>query len=278
MKRLFDIEDLDRGMGRTSFRLGLKGRVAEELSAQYEARAQEVLASLYAGSGRPVPIFSLEARWLQKALERRAGQMTNNAARVLQRRIARIDRQGLSATARLSAIRTAGMEYEDKLFDSIDATARLLAMCDQLVHSGFVDPEKDAVMYFGGSPAPCDLCLSISDGNPYTIDEATNIGPEAHPNCRDDWEQGWQPGEELFEAMKLAIKEGVFEGWTGTGRTPAALRALYAERFTRQTPRNWGEVRKYAVELARQRGVPEVTVEKIVSSVRSTAQKKVSAA
>ena len=181
----------------------------------------------------------------------------------------------LKGTELASAVKALKTDKIESLNAMAAADGKFGALVDQLAHSGAQDPKRDRVMSFTGSPDPCALCETISAGNPYTIEQATNYGAQAHPNCRDHWERAqWELAPEEVAVMQRRVRDGTVQTWDGSGRTPAPGPARELAQVTNQAPDSFGAVRRYAIRQARRRGVPEDTVNAMLTKKQLAGREK----
>jgi hypothetical protein len=177
----------------------LSSRITRDYLGRYEQAADHFTTHL--GDERK---FRLRAAWKRREIVQHSRAMAEGMSRTITERRASLDAKLETRLAEARAKRAAGKEtptlreiraesaqewhkwlqYKQRQLDGIlQARAQLEAQTDVLVHSGLANPLKDRIMFFGGSPAPCSLCVMIQGGNPYTIAQARSIGGVAHPHC-----------------------------------------------------------------------------------------------
>lgn len=190
--------------------------------------------------------FRLEAKWKQKELRAQARQMAQSLERTVKKR-----REALAARTDLTPKQRAAEREKltrakvKQLNDIVRAEGEFQAQTDILAHSGLVDPEKSRVMYFTNvGPNTCDICINIKLGNPYTIRQATTLGPKAHPNCVDGWEQNWSTDEDLMENTKRQVRDGEKRLWNGSSQTPRKGSATVRQKSLRRAGGGWTGVRR----------------------------------
>jgi hypothetical protein len=240
-------------------RTDLRDTIASRLSDEYTKAARRTLKDLHKGTGKEPPPFHLQAAWKRKALDQQARAMAKSLADTVAKEQARLEAKGLPAKEVGSKLAEFYRYKTRQLGDIIQAEARMQAEVDQLVHAGIVNPAKDRIMILKG-PHTCPLCTMVYEGNPYTVNEATNYGAKLHPNCRDHWEQSWQVDPAVMAVTKQRIRDGSLSAWTGTGRTPGPQSAAKGREITERYSTDWGQQRRKAVRDARRRGVDEATV------------------
>jgi hypothetical protein len=190
--------------------------------------------------------FRLEAKWKQKELRAQAKQMAQSLEKTVKKR-----REALAARTDLTPKQRAAereklTRYKVKqLNDLVRAEGEFQAQTDILAHSGLVDPEKSRVMYFTNvGPNTCDVCIGINAGNPYTIRQATTLGPKAHPNCVDGWEQEWSPDEDLIGNTRREVRNGERKLWNGSRQTPGSKSASKIQSSLKRASGGWRGVRR----------------------------------
>jgi len=193
----------------------LEDAIHARMLKQYNAAGQATLKDL--GSAEQ---FDVQAGWKRAELRAKAKQMANGLHNTLgkeQERIALLPR-GERGPARAKML-----AYKQRqLTELVDAQGRFQAQTDVLAHSGLVDVRKSKVMRFvAGGSRTCGICLGIIGGNPYTVRQATTLGPKAHPNCMDHWESSWQADEAMMANARRQVADGEAKLWTGKGQTPA---------------------------------------------------------
>jgi len=181
--------------------------------------------------------FELRAAWKERDLKRQARLMGQSLHRTMQKERARLD--NLPASERKAAWAKVKEYKEHQLQQLVDKEAAFQADTDMLIHSGIVSVEKARVMYFGGSPEPCPVCVDIAQGNPYTIQQATSYGSVAHPGCRDVWEQDWSVDEALLANTRRQVGDGEVKLWNGRPQTPARGRAADKAAKMQQVKGGW---------------------------------------
>jgi len=259
-----------------------------EDSAALQQRLQREYLRLYNQAGQRFTAhlgseadFSLRAAWKQREIARYSATMATNLQKTMAARRESLDKWALAEIAKgraagevraeASATWRKWLQYKQGQMEGIlNARAQLEAQTDILVHSGFVNPELDRVMYFGGSPMPCATCIMIAAGNPYTIAEARFMGGVAHPNCRDRWEElappginvtnplgqisaQWKVAADRLNVARQQVRDGSVKLWTGQPRTTAAGRAVPKERALRQTEQPWKKIGPYAEKVQARR-------------------------
>ena len=248
----------------------LREAVYSKMRADYVKASQSVIDELHADTGLPAPKFDLTAKWKEKQLRDRADRMARSVHETLDKETERLraKHKGTELASKTKALKDAKVADLDAM---AGADAQFGALVDQLGHSGAIDTKRDRIMYFTGSPAPCSLCVAISAANPYTVDEATNLGAKAHPNCRDHWERKqWDMDAAEKAVLKRRVKDGTVQLWSGKGQTPTRGPAGKVAATTEQSPADFRAVRRYALRTARRKGVPE----DVVDAALTKAEKK----
>lgn len=259
----------------------LEGRIRNTYLDLYERNGQALVANL-GGDER----FRLRAAWKHREIGSYARTMARNLAATnekrrgaldawVQREIAAGKRPAREIRAEAAQKWAHWLRYKQKQMEGIlEARAALEAHTDILVHSGLVDPARDRIMFFGGSPAPCPDCVQVAAGNPYTIAEARAIGGVAHPNCRDVWAElvpsvsgsraeeskylrslgsQWKLAPAQLEVARQKVRDGSVRLWHGQSRTPARGTAASKERGLRQMRDPWNRIPGYVAQRAARR-------------------------
>ena len=256
----------------------LREAVYQKVRAEYVSGSQAVIDELHADTGLPNPKFDLTAKWKEKQLRERANRMADSVFATLDKETERLrgKYKGTELASKVRALKQAKIADLDAM---AAADGQFGALADQLAHSGMVDPKRDRIMYFSGSPAPCSLCIAITAANPYTLDQATNIGPKAHPNCRDEWSRKqWDLDASEKAVIRRRVKDGTVRTWDGKGRTPTTGPVGKVAAVTQQKPEDFGAVRRYAVRQARRAGVPDEIVDNVLSRKQIAARQRRQAA
>lgn len=237
-------------------RVDLSDTIRARLDQAYHKAANRTLRDLHAGTGKDPPGFILQAKWKQKALDQQAKAMAQSLASTVAKERERLEGLGLSPVE-VRAKTAKFMQYKTRqLTEIIEAEATMQAQTDQLVHAGVVNPAKDRVMYLTG-PHTCSWCAMIFEGNPFTVNEATNYGAKIHPNCRDHWEQHWKVDDATLQVAKQRIRDGTLKPWTGTGVTPGPQSAKKGAEITQRFSSDWQEQKRKAQRDARRRGLDD---------------------
>ena len=259
---------------KTRDRETMREAVYQHMRREYVAGAQAVIDDLHSETGAAAPKFDLSAKWKEKQLRDRANRMADSVYSTLDKETERL--RGLhKGTELASKVRALKQEKVASLEAMASADGQFGALVDQLAHSGAMDPKKDRVMLFLGSPAPCPLCATITAGNPYTIEQATNYGAKAHPNCRDHWERKqWDLTDAEKTVLRRRVKDGTVKLWNGKGWTPSAGPAREMAKVTVQAPEDFRAMRRYAVRQARQAGVPDEVIDKVLSAKQLKARER----
>ncbi len=179
--------------------------------------------------------FVLRAKWKERDLRRKAKLMADSLSDTVQGRRASI--LDLPDVADREKARSQFERHKLKQFNELcRAEGEFQAQVDIVVHSGAADVEKAQVMWFiGDGPDPCDICVDIEVGNPYTVRQATTLGAAMHPNCLCQWEM-----EEVFGAdLRRRVRDGEVEPWTGQGRTPAEGRVEKRLQYMQERKGGW---------------------------------------
>jgi hypothetical protein len=256
----------------------MREAVYNKLRAEYVRGAQAVIDDLHSETGLPNPKFDLTAKWKEAQLRDRANRMADSVYSTLDKETDRL--RGLHKGTELAS---AVKKLKDEKVASLDAMAsadgQFGALVDQLAQSGAVNAKKDRVMLFFGSPAPCPLCATITAGNPYTLEQCTNYGAKAHPNCRDHWERKqWDLTDSEKTVLRRRVKDGTLKTWAGGGKTPSKGSARDLAKVTAQAPEDFRAMRRYAIRQARKLGVPEETVDKLLNRKQLAARERRQAA
>jgi len=190
--------------------------------------------------------FRLEAKWKQKELRAQARQMAQSLEKTVKKRREAIAARTDLTPKQRAAEREKLTKYKVKqLNDLVRAEGEFQAQADILAHSGLVDPDKSRVMYFTNvGPNTCDICVGIKAGNPYTIRQATTLGPKAHPNCVDGWEQEWSPDEDLIGNTRREVRNGERKLWNGSRQTPGSRSASKVQGSMKRASGGWRGVRR----------------------------------
>ena len=196
--------------------------------------------------------FRLSAKWKEKRLRAQAKQMAQSLSETVRKR-----REAIAARTDLTPRQRAKerdklTKYKTKqLNDIVRAEGEFQAQTDILVHSGLIDPEKSRVMNFLNlGPNTCGICVNINAGNPYTIRQATTLGPKAHPNCVDAWEQDWAVDKDLLANTKRQVKDGERKLWDGRSQTPRKGRAEVRDKQMRRAAGGWRGLRTQQKRIA----------------------------
>lgn len=256
----------------------MREAVYQKVRAEYVKGAQAVIDDLHSETGLPAPKFELTAKWKERQLRERANRMADSVFETLDKETERLraKHKGTELASKVKALKDAKSKDLDAM---AAADGRFGALVDQLAHSGAVDAKRDRVMVFGGSPAPCPLCTAIQDGNPYTVEEATNYGAKAHPNCRDHWERKqWDLTQDEKTVLRRRVRDGTVRLWNGKGQTPTRGPAGKVAAVTKQAPADFGAVRRYAIRQARKKGVPDEVVDKLLNRKQLAARARRQAA
>lgn len=241
-------------------RRDLQDTIYRRLNDGYTTASRKALDELYEGSGRERPGFHLQAKWKQKALQDQAKAMSSSLSQTVANEEARLRAKGLPE-AEVKAKLAEFYRYKTvQLNEIIKAEVGMQAQVDQLVHSGAVNPSKDRVMYLVG-PHTCPWCQMIFEGNPWTVNEATNYGAKIHPNCRDHWDQHWSTEKAVTDTMRQRVRDGTLTGWGGQGRTPGEMSAKAGQEVTRRFSNDWRELKKKAIADARRKGTPSQVID-----------------
>lgn len=203
-------------------RLQLRDEIYRRLVKQYEREATKVSKDLGGGN------VELKAAWKQRELMQKARVMADAVTRTTRERLAAVEQlpRGERAAAKKSLLAYKATQLQDL----VDAEAGFQARVDMLAHSGIVDVNKAKVMFWrtvGTTPprSPCPICSGLAAGNPYTVRQATTLGPKAHPSCKDGWEQNWAADPALLANARRQVKDGEIKLWDGAARTPARGKA-----------------------------------------------------
>ncbi len=259
----------------------LEGRIRDTYRDLYQRNGQALVDNL-GGAER----FRLQATWKQREIGSYARNMARSLAATNEKRRGALDawveREIAAGTRPAREIRAEAaqkwanwLQYKQQQMDGIlGARATLEAHTDILVHSGLVDPARDRIMFFGGSPAPCPDCAQVAAGNPYTIAEARAIGGVVHPNCRDFWMElipsvpgaraeeskylrslgsQWKLAPAQLEVARQKVRDGSVRLWHGQSRTPATGRAVDKEARLRQMRDPWNRIPGYVAQRAARR-------------------------
>ena len=236
----------------------LQVSIRARMDTAYKTKAQAVLDELH---GEGAPQFDLTAKWKTQEITAQSERMAASVANTTKaRKTAIFDNPDLEPHEKAEKWADYLDAKTDQLEAMVNAEAEFQAHRDVLLHSGVIGPE-DAVWYFGGSPAPCDLCSTITAGNPYTAIQASAVGANAHPNCRDDWDSDWTLGEDALGNARGRAASGEISLWTGSGRTPVdgSAREL-ASSLRQQRPATWEAIRTKAIAQARDNGATDADI------------------
>lgn len=234
-------------------RVDLQDTISDRLTDSYVKASRKALGELYEGSGQDAPTYHLQAKWKRKALQQQARTMALSLSETVAKERERLAAKGVTGDE-LDAQMAKFLVYKTRQLDEIiQAEAGMQAQVDQLVHTGAVDPARDRVMFLRG-PHTCPLCQTVFEGNPHTVNQATNYGAKLHPNCRDHWEQHWTVNKATTDTMRQRIRDGTLRGWDGSGRTPGHLSAKAGQAITQAYGEDWGDRRRKAIADARRQG------------------------
>lgn len=270
----FDADIRSAVRAKTRDRDSIREAVYAKLRGEYVKGAQGVIDDLHSETGAAAPKFDLTAKWKEKQLRDRANRMADSVFETLDKETERL--RGLHKGPQLAA---AVKKLKDEKVASLNAMAsadgQFNALVDQLAQSGAMDAKRDRVMLFLGSPAPCPLCAAITAGNPYTLEQCTNYGAKAHPNCRDHWERKqWDLTDSEKTVLRRRVKDGTVKLWDGKGKTPSRGSARELAKVTAQAPEDFRAVRRYAVRQARRLGVPDEVTDKLLSRKQLAARER----
>ena len=227
----------------------LRKTIYAEMVRDYERAAKKFYKEL-GGSGS----FELKARWKHKEFDRRATIMANSISKTVHKWL---EKRKLENSETYLEDRTTYLDYKAKqLGELVHAEGGFHAQVDLLVYSGVVDPSRARVMLwvtYGDQPpiSPCPVCIDLESGNPYTIEEATTLGPKAHPNCIDSWEGDWSVDEMLISNTKRQVKDGEIKIWNGSSRTPAAETVAQTHPQMLRAPGGWAGLKQAQLKLKR---------------------------
>ena len=196
----------------------MEDAVYRQMLGKYEAEATRFSRSLGGGD------FKLTAAWKKRELRKESRAIAKSLRSTMWKERQRI--KGLPVGERTMARRKL-VSYKSKQLDKIlNQNARFEAQTDILAHSGIADVAKAKVMNFMLlGDRTCPICEGIAAGNPYTIQQATTLGAQAHPNCADEWDQSWVTDPNMMANARRQVKDGEVRIWDGKPRTPARGRA-----------------------------------------------------
>lgn len=234
-------------------RVDLQDTIADRLADTYVKAARKALTDLYEGSGQAAPTYQLQAKWKREELTRQAKIMATSLSDTVAKERERLIGKGVTGSALDTQMADFVVYKTRQLNEIIAAEAGMQAQVDQLVHTGAVDPARDRVMWLKG-PHSCALCQVVFEGNPHTVNQATNYGAKLHPNCRDHWEQHWTVNKATTDTMRQRIRDGTLRGWDGSGRTPGKLSAQAGRAITQAYGEDWSDRRRKAIADARRQG------------------------
>lgn len=265
------------------FRKGLRDErdlaeaIKVRLRREYERESKSVLGTMYEGSGKEPPKFSVGAQWKKKQLNQYADRVSASMARTMRKEEERLAlKYPDDKAARREALSEIRKAKQADLEQAISAEARLQATADQLVHSGAVNPKTAKIMRFMGpvDMKACGYCLAVMQGNPWTIDQATNYGAKLHPHCRHWWESHWEVETSEMQVVKRKVRDGELRGWSGSSQTPMQGSAREAAKAVSQHKDGWPLSKRAAVRQLRKAGVPEDDVNALLNAKQRAGRMK----